>query len=455
MTLFLFSVAFALSVSFICSILEATLLSFTSSQVAALSTKRPGLGAIWAGFKTNIEKPIAVILITNTTAHTVGATIAGAQFESLYGSKGLFAFSIVFTYAMLQFTEILPKSLGVRFNGLLAPMIALPLHFLSRVLAPVLWFIHLVNRPFMRAGGQQVNTLEEIAALAASARLSRLIDPQQARMIQAASELEDISVRQVMTPRTYVKYLHADMEVHEILDILKKSPFTRLPLCEPDLDHVIGMVHVKDIIRTLDLMPGRFHLERLETARADEEQIKALPGTALHVFGAGSIDLMQVKRDVIFLPEQISLLDALRRFQDALLHLGIVVNEHGGTLGIVTLEDVIEEMVGEIRDEFDLFTPEMIHKEDQSFRVNGQFPLHELGYHVPYLGIDHTQEDADTVGGFITHLLARMPEIGDTADMGLYRWTVTAADARRVREVLISPIEEQSNLNMQDEPQSD
>lgn len=439
MTVLVLSAGTALFVSFLCSLLEATLLSYSPSQVATLRERRPGLGQIWQGFKDNIERPIAVILITNTTAHTVGATIAGAQFEKVYGTGGLIAFSAVFTFLMLQFTEILPKSLGVRYNDYFAIIVARPLQMLTVGLAPVLWFIQLINRPFGLGGEREANTLEEIAALAAQARLSQVIDPRHARMIQTASELEEIRVRQIMTPRTQVTFLQTTDPLERVLEVLKASPYTRLPLCEGGIDHVIGMVHVKDVIKKLDLMPGRFQLENRE-APPEQEAVSARPGEAVHVFGAGTIDLMKIKRDVVYLPEHLDILQALRRFQDARLHLGVIIDEYGSTLGIVTLEDIIEELVGDIRDEFDLFAPEMIHREEENYRVNGLFPLHEITHHVPDIGIDHSEVDVDTIGGYLTQQLGHLPSVGESVVIGPYRWTVSAADGRRVRELMLSPV---------------
>lgn len=443
MTILLLSAGTALSVSFLCSLLEATLLSYSPSQVAALRERRPSLGAIWQSFKGNIERPIAVILIVNTTAHTVGATIAGAQFERVYGTNGLIAFTAAFTFLMLQFTEILPKTLGVRYNDYFAVAVARPLQMLTVGLAPALWLIQLINRPFGSAHGRADTTLEEIAALAAQARLSQVIDPRQARMIQTASEFEDIRVRQIMTPRTQVTFLQISDPLERVLEVLKTSPYTRLPLCDGGVDHVIGMVHIKDVIKKLDLSPGRFQVEDRSTGGSveDAKPLAVRPGEAIHVFGAGTIDLLKIKRDVVFLPEHLDILQALRRFQDARLHLGVIVDEYGSTLGIVTLEDVIEELVGDIRDEFDLFAPEMIHKEEDSFRINGLFPLHEITHHVHDIGIDHSEEDVDTIGGYLTQQLGHLPSVGDTAVIGPYRWTVTAADGRRVRELVLSPAE--------------
>jgi len=438
MVIFFLSVGMALILSACCSLLEATLLSYTPSQVAALEAKRPVLGRIWRNFKGNIEKPIAVILIVNTSAHTVGATIAGAQFEKSFGAQGLVIFSVIFTYLMLQFTEILPKTLGVRYSGMLAPLIAPPLEVLVRVLSPVLWLIQLVNRPF--SGSEETGkdtTLQEIAALAAS---SPLMDPHQSRMIQAASELESIRVRQIMTPRTEVMYLLVSQPIEEILSIVKRCPYTRLPLCEGDIDHVVGMVHGKDLMKVMDLTPGRFNIEAVAPAvPSGQEKVAAVPGTALHVFGTADIDLMKIKRDVVFLPDHLNVLEALRNFQRARLHLAVVVDEYGATIGIVTLEDVIEEMVGDIKDEFDLFAADMVKPEGEGYRVNGRLPLHEFVQYVPGIEIDPAEEDVDTVGGYVSQVLGRLPVAGESIEVGPYTWTVSLADVRRVREVVLLP----------------
>lgn len=438
MMIFVLSVGTALFASFLCSLLEAILLSYSPSQIAALEAKRPDVGKIWRSFKTNLEKPIAVILIVNTSAHTVGATIAGAQFENIFGPRGLVIFSVVFTYLMLQFTEILPKTVGVRYNAILAPAIAPALDLVVRMLSPILWVIQCVNRPF---SGKEVagkdTTLQEIAALAAS---SPLMDPHQSRMIQAASELESIRVRQIMTPRTEVMYLLVSQPIEEILSIVKRCPYTRLPLCDGDIDHVVGMVHGKDLMKVMDLTPGRFNVEPIVPGpEYRQEKVAAVPGTALHVFGTGEIDLMKIKRDVVFLPDHLNVLEALRQFQRARLHLAVVVDEYGATIGIVTLEDVIEEMVGDIKDEFDLFAADMIKPEGANFRVNGRLPLHEFVQHVPGFDIDPAEEDVDTVGGYVSQVLGRLPEVGETIEAGPYTWTVSLADVRRVREVLLVP----------------
>ena len=154
MTLFVVSVSLALLISAICSLMEATLLSMTPSQVADLAHRQPKTGAIWQRFKANIQPPIAAILFLNTAAHTIGASVAGSQFDELYGDEWILAFSLVFTFVMLQFTEILPKTLGVRYNREIAHFIARPLNAMVVGMTPLLRVIHWINRPFEGRKGQ-------------------------------------------------------------------------------------------------------------------------------------------------------------------------------------------------------------------------------------------------------------------------------------------------------------
>lgn len=438
MTFLIFSIGIALSVSFVCSLLEAMLLSLPESHVALLTSRHPRLGSIWRRFKDQIEKPIAVILVLNTTAHTIGAAISGAQFESLFGPKWLFMYSIVLTYVMLQFTEILPKTLGVRYNRQLAKATALPLDWLMYGMSPVLTFVHFINRPFEGSDRERPSPMEDISALALAARASKEIDSKQEKMILAASRFNNLKARQIMTPRTDVAYLRVDQPMDQILDIIQHSPYTRLPLCDGDIDHVIGVIHVKDLFVQMNLVPGRFDIESVILATGRALPDHTLPGSDIHVIGTGSINLRKTQRQILFFPENTSAQKLLRLFQDSRIHIGVVVDEYGATQGIVTLEDVLEEIVGEIEDEFDRPRGANIIAEEGGYRINGQTQLHELQEWIRLP--ESVLADVDTVGGLIAKLLGRIPEVGDSTDCGIYQLRVIQADRRRAREVFMSTI---------------
>jgi magnesium and cobalt transporter len=271
------------------------------------------------------------------------------------------------------------------------------------------------------------------------ARLSRLIDPRQERMISAAARIDALRVRQIMTPRTEVVILRVQDEVQAILDAVQDGRFTRFPLCDRDLDHVLGLVHIKDLFTHLDLVPGRFDITPIQPVDATgPERVLAIPGSGLHVIGSGSLDLRKICRPVFFVPENAGVLKLLRDFQESQQHFAIVVDEYGATSGVVTLEDIIEEMIGDIDDEFDKPAAPLWVREGDGFRISARMPIHEFQRLFPHLEVDG--EGVDTVGGYIAKLLGRLPNKGDEILIGEYTAVVTIADGRRVREIVLKPV---------------
>jgi len=326
MTMFLAAVTIALAVSFFCSLVEAVLLSLTPSQVARLSERHPSSGAIWRGFKSNIERPIAVILILNTTAHTIGASVAGAQFDELWGDRWIWLFSIGFTLVMLQFTEILPKTLGVQFSQLLAPAIARPLQVAVIVFRPLIAVLHFLNRPFegrRKAGEPATAALDEIASLAAMARMSKDIGAHQERVIQGAARLSEKRVHDMMIPIEHVVMMSDDLTLPRAIVAAHIDAHTRFPVHEAgNRDRVVGYINFKEMIYFMSTNPR-------------------------------DPSLKGIMRPITFVDPDASAADLLRIFVDQHEHIAIVRDRAGRSLGLVTLEDLVEELIGDLEDEFD------------------------------------------------------------------------------------------------------
>ncbi len=325
MSIFIASVGVALSVSFLCSLMEAALLSLTPSQVANLSERHPGVGAIWHRFKSNIERPIAVILFLNTAAHTIGASVAGSEFDELFGDRWIWLFSLLFTFAMLQYTEILPKTLGVHFNQTLALWIARPLALAVQIFTPLIYILHLLNRPFegRRTENRPPATLEEITSLATLARLSKHIGVHQERIINRAAKLSQTSARQVMIPIEQIAMLSTAQTLPQAVVAAHIDAHTRFPVCQDgDRNRVLGYVNFKEMIYFMSTNPG-------------------------------DPSLRGIIRPVHFVAPDSSASDLLKTFIDQHEHIAIVRDEAGRSLGLITLEDLIEELVGELQDEFD------------------------------------------------------------------------------------------------------
>lgn len=332
MTIFVASVAVALGISFICSLMEAALLSLTPSQVADLSARHPTIGAIWRRFKTNIERPIAAILILNTAAHTIGASVAGAQFDQIFGDEWIWLFSLLFTFAMLQYTEILPKTLGVYFNQSIALWIARPLSMAIRFFTPMIYVLHLLNRPFegRRTEKKAPATLEEITSLAMMARLSKHIGPHQERIINRAAKLSVTKVRQIMIPIEQVAMLNTSQTLNQALVAAHIDAHTRFPVCEgTDRNRIVGYVNFKELVYFMSTNPS-------------------------------DPSLKGIIRPVHFVQPDSLASDLLKTFIEQHEHMAIVHDDQGRCVGLITLEDLIEEMVGELEDEFDRL-PHHIH----------------------------------------------------------------------------------------------
>jgi len=299
MWLLVASVLGALLISAMCSLTEAVLLSLGPGQIADLTVARPRVGGIWQDLKANIERPIAAILIINTTAHTVGASVAGAEFDRLYGDKWIWAFSLVFTFLMLQFTEILPKSAGVRYNRAVAIWLGWPLVKLVRIMRPIEAFVRFINRPFGGTRTKPVTALREIDALTGVARLSGEISGEHESILKRGTRLSGSKVRDVMRPRVDIDALDVETPPEQVLGAVAMSGFSRVPVYAGDLDDILGFIYIKDVL--IELQMGR------------------------------PLELRRVLRPAILVPETMRLDQLVEVFRQQRTQMAIVLDEHGGT----------------------------------------------------------------------------------------------------------------------------
>ena len=416
MWLFILAVVGALLVSALCSLMEATLLSLSPSQVAEVSSRWPRSGAVWRRFRAEIDRPIAAILILNTAAHTIGASVAGAEFDSLFGDDWIWVFSLVFTLLMLQFTEIIPKNAGVRYNRQVAVWIAQPLVLLTYVLLPLVHFVHWFNRLLIgwRQRAEPAATLEEITALAGLARLSKEISPRQERIIEAGTRLSRMKVHAVMRPRVEIDALEIDTPPREVPGAVVMSGFSRVPVYEGDLDNIVGFVYIKDVLRQLHM--------------------------------GWPIELGKLLRPAPLVPKTLPLDQLLQLFHKDRTQMAIILDEYGGTAGLVTMEDVLEELVGQIHDEHrrDEET-EIARRDGTSWLVSGAVSLRDLLDAVgrPELRSD-VPDDVNAVSGLIQKLLGRIPNVGDCATWSNLMLKVMHMEGKRIDRVLVTMRQEPS-----------
>lgn len=320
---FCLAVALALILAALSSVTEAALYSVSASQVEILAKSGRRSGAILKELKDDINKPITAILTLNTVANTMGASVAGAAAASLFGVQYLGLFSIIFTLAILIFSEIIPKIIGVSYCKELAPWIAPPLMVLVKVMAPLVWLSNFLVKLIEKPGQQSYVTAKEIQAIAALSKKSGAITRQEEKIIVNILELKHRTVRKAMTPRTVIFSLSAHLTLGEVISHPDWNFYSRVPVYDKEQGDIVGVVLRKNVMQ--------------EVAE-----------------GRTSLKLSDIMKPPHFVPESIPLPNVLLEFIEHRQHLFIVVDEYGGVTGVISLEDIIEEIMGEeIMDESD------------------------------------------------------------------------------------------------------
>ncbi len=315
------AVAVVLVTSAFCSVCEAVLYSVPVSHIESLAHAGRGSGRILQQLRAHIDRPIAAILILNTVANTGGAAVAGALADHVLGTHYLVYFTTGLTLAILVFSEMLPKTAGVVYCRPLASFLARPIQALVVLLAPAIWVSRSVTRLLSRPDTPVTD--EDLMVLVRLGARTGHFKEHEARMIKNILALEGRNVSDVMTPRTVLFALPAQDTVGEVRDQPGLQSFSRIPVYGKDGDDIVGVVHRRDILTAIG--DDRFD-QRLE-------------------------DLMS---PVDFVLESTSLDVLLTRFLGRRRHLVVALDEYGGLAGVVTLEDVLEEILGkEIVDEFD------------------------------------------------------------------------------------------------------
>ena len=413
MQVFVVAVTAALVVSFICSIFESVLLSLSHAQVEVLAQKGKPSGKILKAFKERIDIPISAILITNTAAHTIGTAVAGASYANVFSQDSLWIFTIVFTLVVLLFTEIVPKTLGVAHAQRLAKPVAYGISALAGVLRPLVIASEALSRSLRSDKVGAVTSLEEIRFLATIGHSEGVVGKHTAEMIVGASELRKLAASNVMVPRQEVVYLSQDASPTQVLKTISDSGFSRFPYSlTGDLDDVVGVVFAKEVLTQL----------------VDSKQTEIKWQTLVH--------------EAIVVPETVALDSLLRTFRERRRHMALIVDEYGDFQGIVTLEDVVEEIVGDIFDESDLPREDLWQRPDGTIRAFGTAELHRI-CRLLEVNIPDDIEVA-TVGGLVSELLGRIPQQGDTIDWQGNRLTVLSAGRRGVDLVSVVPLEDAS-----------
>ncbi|MCW8917495.1 MAG: hemolysin family protein [Gammaproteobacteria bacterium] len=322
MTLLFFYLAIAIGVSFLCSVLEAVLLSVTPSYTEQIQSERPNAGGMLQQVKDKLDESLSSILILNTFAHTMGAAGVGSQAVQVFGAKWETLIAVLLTLAILYFSEIIPKTLGATFWRQLAIPAAYTISWLVKLVYPLVWISTRLTRMFSRHEASEI-TREEIIALATLGLRDGTLISQENEYLSNVLKLHEIRTEEVLTPRSVVHMLDENLTVSEALDQPLSRQFSRIPIYGDGFDDITGKVIRSDL----------FEAERT---------------------GKGSEPIKTFAQEILRVSEKMPVQPLLDLFIKNRVHLVLVEDEFGQTAGIVTLEDAIETLLGrEILDERD------------------------------------------------------------------------------------------------------
>jgi len=400
MTTLLLVIGLALIISFTCSVLEAVLLSTSHSFIAVLRERGDRAGALLADMRESIDQPIAAILTLNTIGNTMGAAVAGGLALRLFGDKWIALFSALLTLAVLMFSEILPKTLGARYWRRLAKPTAYVVRALMFAMKPILVPLAYFNR-LITPRGRAVPKVSraELEALAEMGRLEGEIDQDEWQVVSNVMNLDRVKVSQVMTPRTAMVAIPVETSVKEAQRVMVDEGPLRLPVYEETIDRVVGILLARDLWR------------------ADRDGVQ---------------DIHTVMRSPRFVPGSKIVEDLLTEMRSERIKMVIVLDEFGGTAGLVTLEDLIEEIVGEIHDEHEHEPLPFEEATNGELLIGGGVAVHDVNERCD---LDLPEDVTDTIGGYVFGRLGRVAVVGDEISVPGGQFRVSSIDGRRIRRV--------------------
>jgi CBS domain containing-hemolysin-like protein len=329
------------------------------------------------------------------------------------GGIALVVVTIILALFTIIFAELIPKSIALASPERFALVLARPVDVLARVLGPIVWLMSGITRWVTRSIGVDMN--QEAAISADELRLiverggeQGVLEAEEEQMINAVIELGERRVHEVMVPRVAIASLAADATLEEAIDLVVEVGHSRIPVYHETIDEIVGILYAKDLLPYLKPDAG--------------------PRPALR----------KLLRPPVLVPESMTVDDLLHEFQRRKVHIAVVLDEYGGTAGLVTIEDLLEEIVGEIQDEYDVEEPMVVRLSDHEARVDGRADVDEI---LELFDLDLQLEDEDeydTVGGLVYHRIGGVPSPGDSVEVDGLRLTVESTDGRRVGKVLVT-----------------
>jgi Mg2+/Co2+ transporter CorB len=370
------------------------------------------------------EKLIGSVLLGNNLVNILATAMATAMFTRAFGESGVVAATGIMTVLVLIFAEVLPKTYAITNPERAASIAARPISIIVTVFAPVVASVRVLVRGVLRLFGVETDpdsnilaVREEIAGALQLGHSEGVVEKEDRDRILGALDLAERTVEEIMLHRTEIEMIDAALPVGDILKLCLDSNHTRLPLFRDERENIVGVLHAKDLLRAMHKMLADGRIEPYEMAE---------------------FDILTVAMKPYFVPETTTLDDQMRQFLSRRRHFALVVDEYGTLQGLITLEDILEEIVGEITDEFDTDEEnDVTQAEDGSYTVDGTMTIRDVNRATDW---NLPDDEANTVAGLVIHEAQLIPVVGQVFSFHGFRFEVLAKDENRLSELRISPL---------------
>lgn len=394
---------------------ETALTALSKARIRKLKGEKVKGIELLEGLLENTPRLISTILVGNNLVNILAASVATNIAVRVYGNLGIGIATGILTFLILVFGEITPKTYAINHPERVALFAVWFISALSYVFYPVSRVLIFIANIILKILRQETIkqgpflTADEIKAMVAIGEEEGVLEEEERKMIHGVLELGDTIVKEVMVPRTDMVCVSSDQTIGESLEVAQEAGFSRIPIYEESLDNVTGILYVKDM---------------------------------LDFVGRGKLGVLvkDLAREPYYVPETKRVDELLREFQMRKIHMAIVIDEYGGTAGLVTLEDLIEEIVGEIFDEYDFEEEKRIEQiSEEEWMFDGRVDIDAVE---ELLGIEIKEEEAETIGGFVTSLLGHVPEENEKVAYEGHEFRVAKVENRRVSKVHVIKLPE-------------
>jgi putative hemolysin len=414
MTYLLLYLALALIVSFLCSIIESVLLSTPISYLNVRENMNDKDAISLKIFKIKIDKPLSAILSLNTIAHTIGAAGVGAQATIVFGEAYFGIVSAVLTLLILIFTEIIPKTIGARYWKSMIGFSVKTIQIMIVLTYPLVLISGYLSKAFANNNNDNSITEDEIKVMFKVAQNEGVLDSEETALHHQLFNFNDKKAHHLMTHRSDVEWIDINDSFEEIAAQMKTSQHAYFPACDENMDNILGILHNKEFF---------------ELYKDDENKNR---------------DIKNILSEAIYIPETLTALKVLSIFKEKKYYFGIVLDEYGTFIGVVTLHDLAEGILGELPSFGEEEDPDIVEREDQSFLVDGFTPITDFNDKINHELIPEESEFA-TVAGFFVNQINALPKTGDIIEHNGYRFEIVDMDGNRIDKFIISKISTEKN----------